>query len=862
MRFALPFVLLLTLLVAAFAISADVDSHSVEISVLTEKNWDRLAPQGKEVDAIYGDIVLRNDFVTAVIARSVSTRNANMTVRNVGGCLIDFTTSRFSNDQLSCFYAGGSGYAYSEWQVSIEEKDQTLGNHFSSSGKTGEVTVLSKGSGGRPTVKTTYRLTQSSPTLEIITEYVNDSKKTITLVPTDRIRADGGKELMQKSPNGTTDEFWIDDQFWQQAYVLTAKDARIQSNSNSTNSTLKYINKKNLDLRSIPPESSVTVKRSLAAGRTRMDATNAASGSSYRQSAIQLTDSANNEVSGAVIEVRENGVLQGVLRTGLDGRAVSALPVGNVQLKIIRYGQAIAGAERDVEVASGDDLFELDIKLDGYQPGMLRVVVKDGDGASLPSKIEIVGINGTKTPDFGPVSGEFAVKNLRYTPNGVIAQPLDPGEYLLRISRGPEYNVEEFETTIKPDKTTQHAITLHRVIDTTGWVSTDFHSHSTPSGDNTSSQLGRVLNLVCQHIEFAPCTEHNRVNSYQPHFDSLDVNAWISSVSGMELTGSPLPLNHQNVFPLHHHPHRQDGGGPVTDTDVETQIRRVSAWDNGSDKLVQQDHPDIGWLFYDKNGDGKHDAGHADGVAFIDVMEIHPIQRVLQTATLDEMTKEAAKTNRIFKWLQLLNQGYRIPGVVNTDAHYNFHGSGWIRNWVQCSTDDPAKIDHMEMVHASEEGRVVMSNGPFLLMSATNGSGTKVTVGQDLHAPSKQVAVDVSVQCPNWLSVDTVFILLNGKARKDLIFTTETHPDLFVEQGTGSLKTQTFKMHLDLKIDQDTHIVAVTGNTKTTLGPVMGPQWGKAPPAALTNPIYVDIDGDGFTPNKETLGRPLPVKGD
>ena len=28
-----------------------------------------------------------------------------------------------------------------------------------------------------------------------------------------------------------------------------------------------------------------------------------------------------------------------------------------------------------------------------------------------------------------------------------------------------------------------------------GWISADFHSHSSPSGDNTGSQRGRVLNI-------------------------------------------------------------------------------------------------------------------------------------------------------------------------------------------------------------------------------------------------------------------------------------------------------------------------------------------------------------------------------
>ena len=31
-------------------------------------------------------------------------------------------------------------------------------------------------------------------------------------------------------------------------------------------------------------------------------------------------------------------------------------------------------------------------------------------------------------------------------------------------------------------------------------------------------------------------------------------------------------------------------------------------------------------------------------------------------------------------------------------------------------------------------------------------------------------------------------------------------------------------------------------------------------PFAYHNPIFVDVDGHGFTPNGDTLGWPLPVK--
>src|SRR5689334_21812061 len=80
---------------------------AAEIAVLNEKTWAEFAPAGKEVDAIYGDIVIRNDKLVAVIANPIDGRNANMTVKNVGGCLIDFTTRETQNDQLAAIYPLG-----------------------------------------------------------------------------------------------------------------------------------------------------------------------------------------------------------------------------------------------------------------------------------------------------------------------------------------------------------------------------------------------------------------------------------------------------------------------------------------------------------------------------------------------------------------------------------------------------------------------------------------------------------------------------------------------------------------------------------------------------------------------------------
>lgn len=56
--------------------------------------------------------VLRNDLIVAVIAEPLAERNANMTVRQVGGAVIDLTVRNASNEQRSAFYSGGRGRTF------------------------------------------------------------------------------------------------------------------------------------------------------------------------------------------------------------------------------------------------------------------------------------------------------------------------------------------------------------------------------------------------------------------------------------------------------------------------------------------------------------------------------------------------------------------------------------------------------------------------------------------------------------------------------------------------------------------------------------------------------------------------------
>jgi len=483
--------------------------------------------------------------------------------------------------------------------------------------------------------------------------------------------------------------------------------------------------------------------------------------------------------------------------------------------------------------------------------------VTDEKGHPIPCKVQFKGLGETPNPNWGPPSAPVWVANLVYTADGTFNVPISPGEYEVIISRGPEYDVVRMPLkVVRPSDGTQVLVPLtaklRRSVHSPGWISTDFHSHSSPSGDNTSDQLGRVYNLLAEHIEFAPCTEHNRLDSYTPHLKRLKAEKLMGTCVGIELTEQPLPLNHQN--PLVLKPRTQDNGAPLTDLSPEVQIRRLYEWDDKAEKLVQQNHPDIGWLFFDKDGDGKPDGGYKEGFGYMHVIEVHPIHQVLSLEphrlAVDPKGKKLLHNSTIFNWLQLLNQGYRIPGVVNTDAHYNFHGSGGLRNWVRCDTETPGDIDPLEIVRQSKKGRIIMSSGPYMEVRL-NGA----LPGDDLALPKGNGTLHVRVQCPNWFDIDRVQVLVNGRPDPKLNFTRKDHPQLF---GTGVVK---FDQKLDLALQKDAHVIVVAVGEESTLGEVMGPSWGRQNPVAISNPIFVDVDGGGFKANGDTLGAPLPVKG-
>ena len=110
------------------------------------------------------------------------------------------------------------------------------------------------------------------------------------------------------------------------------------------------------------------------------------------------------------------------------------------------------------------------------------------------------------------------------------------------------------------------------------------------------------------------------------------------------------------------------------------------------------------------------------------------------------------------------------------------------------------------------------------------------------------------MQCTDWLDIDRVQVLVNGRARPELNFTRAANAKMFKD---GVVK---FDETIEVPLSEDSHVIVVaTGeNSDLSIGYGTSAQ-AKIKPIAYHNPVFIDLDGHGFTPNGDTLGYPLPV---
>ena len=786
-------------------------------------------PRGKEADGIVGDFLLRNDRVEAVISGNLPLRRANMTTFSgaggiTPGCLYDLTIRGTNNDQITVFSPAGQ------------------------QGRVSWVRIVKDGADGEAVVET-VTTAESNDGLYRRQEYkLRDGWQGVLITTT--IRNDGPEGRAMFVEDRWTrftrtgkfgDVTWADavDPADKAGYAYAALEKAGGAPGNVQ-----------LDV-----GQGVTFSRFLAVGTSPADAIGVIAG--MRGGAGTLTgvvrDEAGAAIGTATITVRPRGAekeLAFPAYPSAEGRFSLRLPEGDYEVDLNDLGRS--GVSRSFSIGARKPV-PLDVTMSA--PAAIAFDIRDDRNRSTPCKVQFHGIDGTGQPDLGPPNRAHGCRDQYHSERGDFRVSLPPGTYRVVVTRGIEYGHVERTVVVPAERTVKFEATLKRQVDTTGWVSADYHNHSTPSGDNVTGTDDRIINIAAEHIEFAPTTEHNRLYDWRPHIEKLGLADYVQTVAGMELTGSGP---HLNSFPFKPEPFTQDNGAPVWNPDPRISAMTLRDWQGARpDRWIQINHPDMTLNFLDRNNDGEFDGGFTGLAELIDGIETQNYQgsRILGGVPFrigkNAQKKDAVFYNREFIWLQMLNRGHRYAAMAVNDAHSIYgNGVGCWRMYMPSKSDEPKEIDWRENSRHAKAGRSILTTGPFLQVRTADG----VLPGAETRSPGG-VRLEVRVQCADWIDIDRVQVLVNGAPHPKLNFTRESHPDFF---GDGVVK---FDRTIDVPLTHDAHLIVVAIGENHDLSKGFGTSTqADFRPCAYHNPIFVDTDGNGFTPNGDTLGWPLPVK--
>ena len=885
--------------------SADFSAlHAAELVTLSPENYEEYRPQGKEVDAVWGDYVLRNDKITLAVAddQQHNGRSGGRRGNWIQGRIIDLTLREDGNDLLGYYdpamYWPNHRGAPKPARIINDRNKQGDFNLAAEAHKqpgrepqSAEEVVLKIPCGGDMT-EARYRLADGWPYVQCEMEFHN---------PTDKPREIPLYGMMTLGPESIVDNphvesgvgqqgnlFWFADPLFGQAYGILVEDETLSPFYVRVRSAWLmhhciFGERKPTGFTLQPDETKVVIRK-LLIGANVFDVQATAAdlrGQELRELTLEVSDKEGG-VPEALVTAYQGKTVYGIARTNAEGRLKLRLP--KQQFRLLVKPRDREEQERTVS-ADADTLEPFEFAPSAW----VDVRVTDDSESPLPCKIQFRGVAPTKDPLFFTTMGDERVEHMLQPATGEIKERIPPGKYRVIITRGPEYDAYETEMEAKSGQTTEIRATLKRSVDTSGWISAEFANRSTQTLRwSISTTRGRVLNLLAEGIEFAPATETHHIFSYKPILAELSAERWLRTEDGINLA-QPVrkSFTAQNAFPLKYVPGDQDGGMPQRPAHVlqvywlsnvphKIDERGEIITTGGDRKLIQVTPPGIwrndgrlegmSWLLDERKTRLERymrDARLRE-LAWYHAMEIQPLdvfldlpvydsadpqgERDLQ-AWHDQLTEREAEhwpevEDRNRDWLRMLNLGYRITGVVNNAARTNLHGTGHWRNYLQVGKDDPAALETGEILDAIQSGAATMTNGPFLEVTATAGD-ENAGPGDDLLAEGKTADLSVKVQCPDWIDIDQVQVLFNGHRVESLTFKRADGAAGFVKES-GPVR---YEAKLPLKLDADTRVIVLAAGQGKNLRPLSSEEDKTFTAIAMSNPIYIDTDGNGFKPH-------------
>ena len=533
---------------------------------------------------------------------------------------------------------------------------------------------------------------------------------------------------------------------------------------------------------------------------------------------VVLTDRETDEpVPGARVMLTPSAGRPPVLMfTGPAGSVQLDLPAGHYRVSAGAPGRPPAGSVT-VECAAGQG-HRLAIPLLSPAEAIVRVSAKLGDFiAPSPARVTCYGPAGTAAPyPPPPPFPSGAPQGLALTDGTAeLRVPLTPrsaalpGRALVVASRGPLFEHAAAPVAAAAGESRRLDLQVERVVEARGYVSVDMRQRSQASPDCALTQRERLLANACEGLEAAVVSDP--VPSFALPGAGEEVGSCLLTGRSLDLPG----IGSFSVYPLAP-PVGGSRAGHRSVCQVPADLRRAYP-----EALVQVDAPlEPGRGYFALGGPGAARGGEGrpgSGLDF-DAIEI-----------LSGDDVESAR-RLLPRWFRLLNDGRRpliTGGSGSRDTAYEL--AGIARTFVHCPTAgrSPTAGEIEAAIRGLKgEPNAFVTNGPFI-EATLNGAAVGST-----QTPEGQVArLRLSVRAPSWVDVTGATVYRNGEPVHELQITptrAALRCDRVLEVDAGS---------------DCWFVVVVEGQRPMT--PVY-PGGRSAPrPFAVTNPFWVDADGDG-----------------
>ncbi len=472
--------------------------------------------------------------------------------------------------------------------------------------------------------------------------------------------------------------------------------------------------------------------------------------------------------------------------------------------------------------------------------GRVKVKIQNSQGEYVPGKVTFIGLAPTETPYFEPdnpvETGRYweTFKNSVFPEEKGLEVKLPVGTYLAYASRGPEYSLDKKAIEVLEDEPLELTFRIDKVVKTPGFISIDPHMHTRES-DGRISVAERLRSVVAEGVEVAAACDHNTITNYSPTLNKLGLNKYLAVITGNEVTVSGMI--HYNSYQVKYRPEEEENGAIFPLADEVSPLFEASR-QKDREAILQVNHPRAGTLGYFNNYqldlESAAFARENFDISF-DVLEV-----------MNGPYYYSSNFTSIKDWLHLLNRGYYYPLMGSSDSHGIDRGEpGYSRTYVYYKGEETDHLDWNSLAHSIRKGRTFATNGPMIEFTVN----TTYISGDTFTDKDGKVDVAIKVQSAPWIAVDEVRLIINGERR--IIFPVNTPKEAILKFDMPS-----FGLTL---LDGDSYIaVEVLG--KESLYPVLqrsswsGLSENATLPYALTNPVFIDVDGNGkFDP-------PLPEK--